>query len=156
VNSLGDKKRGVNAEDFRSFLLDLAPKVRNGVIILDNAKIHHADILTSTWAMLQATYGISHLFLSPYSPFLNPIEYAFNMLKNDVRESHFRNRGELIESIKECIPHITPTQAHGFFKKAVEYHPQVLLGVPFRGKPLDPELPTHRTTPVTAQALAIQ
>jgi len=42
-NSLGDKKRGVNAEDFRSFLIDLSGKVQwNSVFILDNCKIHDA------------------------------------------------------------------------------------------------------------------
>ena len=37
-----EKKKGTNAEDFRSFLLDLMPKLpRESVIVLDNAKIHH-------------------------------------------------------------------------------------------------------------------
>jgi len=42
-NSLGDKKRGVNAEDFRFFLLELSSKVQhNSIFILDNCKIHHS------------------------------------------------------------------------------------------------------------------
>jgi len=44
INSEGDKKRGVNANDFQSFLIELAAKVpRRSVFILDNARIHHSD-----------------------------------------------------------------------------------------------------------------
>jgi len=43
INSEGNKKRGVNANDFQSFIIELATKVpRGSVFILDNAKIHHA------------------------------------------------------------------------------------------------------------------
>jgi len=69
------RKKGTNAEDFRNFLLDLFPKIpRGSVIILDNCKIHHADAVDVVWQMGKVTYDIDKLFLSPYSPFLNPIE----------------------------------------------------------------------------------
>jgi len=55
------------------------------------------------------------IMLSPYSPFLNPIEYAFNVLQNLVAKEEWYNRGELIQTIKEKIS--------------------------FRGKPLNPEIP---------------
>lgn len=96
-NSAGDKKRGVQAEDFRSFLLNLAPKIpHNSVIILDNCKIHHADILTETWKLLKMSYGIDYLFLPPYSPFLNPIEYSFNTLKKAVKQEDFFTIEEIL------------------------------------------------------------
>jgi transposase len=146
INSLGEKKRGVNADDFRSFLLDLAPKIdRNSVLILDNAKIHHSERLTATWAMLKATYGIDRLYLPPYSPFLNPIEYAFNALKTEVKSCTFRDKGQLIEAIEQKIPSITPEKANKFFRKSVAYWNQCALGLPFHGKPLEPDLNTHIT-----------
>jgi len=80
VESLGDRKKGTNGEDFKLFLTDLFRKIpRNSVVILDNAKIHHAETLEGIWDLAKQAYGIDKLFLSPYSPFLNPIEYAFNV-----------------------------------------------------------------------------
>jgi transposase len=153
VNSLGDKKRGITADDFRLFLLDLAQKIpRNAVLILDNAKIHHAERLDSTWTMLKETYAIDHLFLPPYSPFLNPIEYAFNVWKNAVRSAEFYNRGDLARVIDEKVSVITPENAEEFFKKTIEYHPQAALGLPFTGKPLEPT----RLDGTTMQATTLQ
>jgi len=103
-NSAGEKKRGVNANDFQLFVLSLAPKVpHNSVLILDNCRIHHAESLNETWKMLKLTYGIEHIFLPPYSPFLNPIEYSFNVLKENVKSQPFYNRGELISVIERAI-----------------------------------------------------
>ena len=65
--------------------------------------------------MAKQTYGIEHLFLPPYSPFLNPIEYAFNALKQAVQAETFHDRGELIQIIKEKIPTITEEMATNFF-----------------------------------------
>ena len=95
--------------------------------------------------MGQQTYGIDKLFLPPYSPFLNPIEYAFNTLKVFVRKETFRNRGELIEVIKEKINLITPQMAKGYFNQASKYYSQCALGLPFAGKPLEPEIPNSNS-----------
>ena len=95
VNSLGDKKRGVNADDIQKFIISLTQKIpipRDSVLILDNEKIHHAESLTPLWNMLKTTFGIEVFYLPPYSPFLNPIEFAFNDLKMAVKSEQFRNR----------------------------------------------------------------
>jgi transposase len=140
VQSLGEKKRGTGADDFRNFLIDLFPKIpRDSVIILDNAKIHHAEKLESTWDMAKATYGIDKLFLPPYSPFLNPIEYAFNTIKSNIQEVHWETREQLVQAIKDKIPVITSDKAYGFMQQSAKYYTQCRLGLPFRGKPLNPE-----------------
>jgi transposase len=156
INSLGDRKRGVNAEDFRSFILDLAPKIaRNSVLILDNAKIHHAETLQPLWQMLRQTYGIEHIFLPPYSPFLNPIEYAFDFIKTLVKSSEFYNRGELTRVILQKIQAITPEKAEGFFMKSQQYYPQCQLGFPFQGTPLSPDLIVDNTQSPTNPGSAL-
>jgi hypothetical protein len=53
------------------------------LLILDNASIHHTDSVHAALDLLCAD-GFDFLFLPPYSPFLNPIEYAFLMIKNYV------------------------------------------------------------------------
>jgi transposase len=63
--------------------------------------------LEGTWHLLRQTYGIEHIFLPSYSPFLNPIEYAFNDLKAAVKQQVFYNRGELLRTIEEEIKNIT-------------------------------------------------
>jgi transposase len=149
-----EKKKGTNAEDFRNFLIDLFPKLpRGSVIILDNCKIHHAANVESVWQMGRETWRIEHLFLPPYSPFLNPIEYAFNALKDEIARATFRTRGELINVIKEKLSTITPQKAQGFFAQSAQYYSQCALGVPFRGKPLNPEIPDPSASSSSLPAL---
>lgn len=138
-NSAGEKKRGVSAEDFRSFILDLVPKIpRNSVIILDNCKIHHAEILQETWKMIKGTYGIDHFFLPPYSPFLNPIELSFNTLKIAVKSKDLYNRGDLVETLKRCIPEvITSDSSKKWFQHCFKFYQQCAIGLPFSGRILD-------------------
>ncbi len=89
----------------------------NSVIILDNAKIHHNEDLID---YLQA-FGIRVEFLPPYSPDLNPIELAFSVLKN-----FLKNNRDFIESHNDPIYalflaslHITSAMAEGFFRGTV-------------------------------------
>jgi len=146
VNSSIDK-RGTTAEDFRNFLLDLFLKIpRNSVIILDNCRIHHAENLEVTWTMAKVSFGIDKFYLSPYSPFLNPIEYGFNVLKEAVKGEKFSNRGELITVVKEKLTNaVTPNAAEGFYRHASRYYQQCGLGLPFMGKPLDPLISIRET-----------
>lgn len=90
--------------------------------------------------MARKAYGIKPLFLSPYSPFLNPIEYSFNKLKTLVGGANFHNRGELSKVISEKIEEITTDDAEGFYKQSAKYYSQCLLGLPFQGKALTPEV----------------
>lgn len=157
-NSAGDKKRGVNATDFRLFLLDLAPKVpKNSVIILDNCRIHHAEILNETWRTLKEMYGIDHLFLPPYSPFLNPIEYSFNALKSKLKIQDLYNRNDLLSAIERLIPQvITKEKAKKWFDKSVKYYPQCGAGIPFNGSILKPIIEKDfQSSSVTGSSVSI-
>lgn len=137
------KRRGVTAEKFISFLQRhihrLPPK---SVIILDNAKIHHADASKKFYETIFKAYEISFLFLPPYSPFLNAIEFAFSKIKAGVRGDEFTNKKELIESIERHVDAITPTEAAGFIRHVSRFVPQASYGLPFLGKPLDPQILT--------------
>jgi len=93
--------------------------------------------------MALQTYKIDKAFLPPYSPFLNPIEYAFNFLKTEIMGSIFHNRGELVNIIEEKLHLITAEKAQGFFSQSTKYYTQVKLMLPFRGKPLEPEVPVN-------------
>lgn len=135
------RKRGVDAEEFRQFLTDLSQKIpRGSIIVMDNAKIHHAQILEPLYQMLSTTYNISTKFLPPYSPFLNPIEYAFNVLKMDVKDAQqLFNRGDLIKAINHATGRLTATQAEGFYSKALSFYSQASYSLPFTGHILEPD-----------------
>jgi hypothetical protein len=91
-------------------------------------------------------------FLPPYSPFLNPIEYGFNTLKAAVQRDTYTNQHELIESIKRNIPvSIDADDAEGFYNHSGKFYPQCLLGLPFTGKPLDPDIINSTQQPSDTQ-----
>lgn len=78
---------GVDAKRFVKWVTQrLAPVLgsfargeRNSVVILDNASVHHS-LLPIVEALI-CECGAIIIFLSPYSPDLNPIEQGFNRLK---------------------------------------------------------------------------
>ena len=73
-------------------------QLRGKVLVLNNAKIHHAERIEDMWPQLQAE-GVEVLFLPPYSPFLNAIEYAFNKMKTIVIAAHPDNPRTLKDAI---------------------------------------------------------
>ena len=90
-----------NAEVFLSFLRNVLKKYSTGeiVMILDNAKIHHAKLLTE---FLQANPRLHLEFLPPYSPNLNIIEELWKWLKNTVINNVFFHTRE--DSIFQPFP----------------------------------------------------
>lgn len=67
---------GVNRSAFCAFLksLDLEP---SAVLLLDNASIHKGEAVRSVCA----EKGITLLYVPPYSPWFNPIELCFSIVK---------------------------------------------------------------------------
>ncbi len=55
---------------------------RQVVIIIDNAAIHHSKLVT---ANIEGA-GIFLIFLPPYSPDLNPIEFSWKDIKRELRK----------------------------------------------------------------------
>ena len=55
---------------------------RQIAVILDNAAIHHARLVT----MDIEGMGVSLIFLPPYSPDLNPIEFSWKDIKKELRK----------------------------------------------------------------------
>ena len=89
--------KSYDAQVFLSFLDNVLKKYPTGniVMILDNAKIHHAKLLTG---FLQE-YPRLHLeFLPPYSPNLNIIEELWGWLKSSVVNNVFFHTREEIKA----------------------------------------------------------
>lgn len=78
-----------DAEVFLQFLKNTMSLYQTGkiIMILDNAKIHHAKILTPYLEEMQGRLEL--VFLPPYSPNLNKIEELWRWLKDSVINNVF-------------------------------------------------------------------
>jgi transposase len=86
-----------NAETFRLFLEKLLLKAEVGrkengrkkkiLLVLDNAKYHHAKIL-HPW-LKEVSNVLELFFLPPYSPDLNPIEILWKKTRRNVTHNRF-------------------------------------------------------------------
>lgn len=93
-----------DAEVFLSFLKSVLLKYPNGkiVMILDNAKIHHANLLKDF--LVENQHRLSLKFLPPYSPKLNIIEGLWGWLKDSVINNvFFKNVGEIVAAVKGFV-----------------------------------------------------
>lgn len=92
-----------NAETFEIFLRNLMRhKKRSGktVIILDNARYHHAKNLNS---LLNKYSNVLELdYLPPYSPELNPIERVWKFLRRQcTHNQYFETLEKLIQAVEK-------------------------------------------------------
>jgi len=77
---------------FATFLEEICSKLRDDpdykdraiVFLLDNARVHKVDICHA----LSAKFGVSFIYNAEYSPWINPIEKYFQLLKQDLRKLH--------------------------------------------------------------------
>ena len=81
---------------------------------MDNLAAHKAAIVRK--AFDQA--GISCRHLPAYSPDMNPIEQAWSKLKTHLRAKAARTRDALERAIPDALATITPSNVHGWFRKA--------------------------------------
>jgi len=93
-----------NAEVFLKFLRNVIAMYPTGriVIILDNAKIHHAKLLKDF--LEEHKDRLTLKFLPPYSPDYNMIEELWGWLKASVINNHFfHNLQEIKQSVRDFI-----------------------------------------------------
>ncbi len=79
-----------NADTFLCFLKTLLRRRRRGrkiIVVLDNARWHHARLL-SPW-LRQHRRTLSLEFLPPYSPDLNPIERVWKLARRHCTHNHY-------------------------------------------------------------------
>lgn len=73
-------------------------RARRVVVIIDNARYHHAT-LHASWRQLQEPHFVL-LFLPPYSPQLNPIERVWKLLRKLwLHNRYFPTLDELVQIV---------------------------------------------------------
>ena len=87
---------------------------------MDNAKIHRAKKVRSA---LECEHKIEFIYLSPYSPILNPCELCFNFIKGHIK-SNLRtnlNHHSLLENINQACNPVTKEIVDKFFAKCESF-----------------------------------
>ena len=94
-----------NAETFQEFLKKLLrhrSRNKRMVIVLDNAKYHHAVLLKPLLRKYRAVLRL--LFLPPYSPQLAPIERVWKLARRMATHNRFfATLGEVLAAIDQCF-----------------------------------------------------
>ena len=117
----GSKKKktgpkGVTRDIFRGFLIDLLAQLaaaapgRRFTLLYDNARIHKGDISDVIFSAGHEAHS-----LAPWSPQLNPIEYAFSTWKFNYRVHYPATEEAVDAAIRESAASITPAKCQHYF-----------------------------------------
>ncbi len=77
----------------------------NSVLLLDNVKFHHSSIIKEYAEMI----GLTLLYTPPYSPWFNPIEGIFSIVKR-----HYYQH----QNIEDAFDNVSRKHIHSFFQKS--------------------------------------
>ncbi len=95
------------AQTFLFFLQKVAAEYPTGkiVMVLDNARIHHAKLLQPFLNEMKGRLEL--IFLPPYSPQLNIVEGLWKWLKSDIINNVFYNSvAEIRKNVKSFMQEI--------------------------------------------------
>lgn len=106
----------MNGEAFLAYVRRvLAPTLRPGdVVVMDNLGCHKSPKVREA---IEAA-GAELRLLPPYSPDLNPIEFAFSKLKALLRAAAARTREALWTTVGLILDTVTPHEARNLFTAA--------------------------------------
>lgn len=99
----------VDGDVFTVFINNFLLKtLRKGdVVIMDNLSIHNVDSVEKSIK----SKGANILYLSPYSPELNPIEHYWSKLKGILKGMESKSLAELEKNIVRAMDKICPKNA---------------------------------------------
>jgi len=90
----------------------VVPTLQPGdILFMDNLSAHKVAGLEE----LIRSCGAHLIYLPPYSPDFNPIEWAWSKVKTFLRRIKARTFPDLIEALKQALLAITPQDIHGWF-----------------------------------------
>lgn len=103
----------VNGTVFYGYIQQcVVPTLQPGdVLFMDNLSAHK---VAGIEALIEAC-GAQLIYLPPYSPDFNPIEWAWAKVKTIVRRLKARTFPDLIAALKEALLAITPQDIQGWF-----------------------------------------
>ena len=116
VGKIFYEKGGTTKERMVEFIeTQIAPKYKDHLIILDNARSHNNDMVRE--AILKS--GNKYLFTIPYSPDTNAVEMYFNQIKTHIKKNRDVYTFEGLEkSIDKAIDKVKPENYKNYFQYA--------------------------------------
>ena len=112
-------KGSIDALAFTAFVRKLKPQGRK-FLMMDNARFHHSDIVKNACKSV----CIQPLYLPPYTPFFQPIEHCFSVLKSwycraplGIRGSEVPTNEIVNRRISESMDQITTDKLQNTFAK---------------------------------------
>lgn len=93
-----------NAATFRTFLQRLLRQQTPGrrmIVVLDNARYHHARLLADF--LRRHARQLRLLFLPPYSPQLAPIERVWKLTRLATHNRYFATLDEVLKAVSVCF-----------------------------------------------------
>ena len=110
------EKGGTTKERMVDFIeTQIAPKYKNHLIILDNARSHNNDMVRE--AIIKS--GNQYLFTIPYSPITNAVEMYFNQIKTYIKKNRdVYTFAGLEKNIDKAIDKVKPENYKNYFQYA--------------------------------------
>jgi transposase len=99
---------GSTSEAFISVIQDLIEQhglnlLQNWVLVVDNAQIHKSALVKTVIEKM----NLNLIYLPPYSPFLNPCENCFSVIKGKLARQTFHDNNEIFAAITEASKLLT-------------------------------------------------
>lgn len=83
-------------------------------LVMDNAPVHNnSNVDVLSWVL--EFFGVTPVFLPPYSPELNPCELVFSLVKNRVR-NHRDGYSHIFLEVLRSLRHVTQKKMKNFYK----------------------------------------
>jgi len=114
--NLIDFMESSKAENVCEFLVKIVEQNPNAkiILILDNSRSHHADKTVRKAKELKITL----VFLPPYSPDLNPVEFVWKTIKREISVRFIQSKEHLRKVIKNEFTKVEKSLS--FAKKWIE------------------------------------
>ena len=106
----------INGELFLAYVEQiLLPTLQKGdIVVMDNLSSHKVAGVEKAIESVEATV----LYLPPYSPDFNPIEYVFSKLKTMQRKLKLRTMEELWKKLGQLCDIVAPEECKNYFQNA--------------------------------------
>ena len=120
-------KAGTKWKEFMAFLIHVVGvldkhSLKGCNLVMNNAPIHKLEKITEE----VSKRGYRIIYLSSYSPFLNPIEEFWAKVKTLVRRSPMIDRDNLVARIREAAEQVTPEDCQGWIRHAESFFERYL------------------------------
>lgn len=110
VLAIGKNKKSYCTHSFYEFLCSY-DFPRNAVLLLDNVRFHHSSVIKEYASMID----LELLYVPPYSPWYNPIEGVFSIVKR-----HFYK----YYNVNAAFESVTQQHCCAFFRHSMNLKPQ--------------------------------